>query len=74
MLGYLFVAVYMLSVPLETTGGEVIKTLGQSWQEQFAKVAQPDIADNEIFDGGPPPKTGNLCVPIRLRMAISSVH
>jgi len=28
MLSYLFVAVYMLSVPLETTRGEIIKTLG----------------------------------------------
>ena len=30
MLSYLFVAVYMLSVPLETTRGEIIKTLGQN--------------------------------------------
>ncbi|HSE88997.1 MAG TPA: bile acid:sodium symporter [Candidatus Binatia bacterium] len=28
LLSYLFVAVYMLSVPLETTRGEIIKTLG----------------------------------------------
>ncbi len=28
MLSYLFVVVYMLSVPLETTSGEIIKTLG----------------------------------------------
>jgi hypothetical protein len=30
MLSYLFVVVYMLSVQLETTRGEIIKTLGQN--------------------------------------------
>jgi bile acid:Na+ symporter, BASS family len=66
ILSYLFVVVYMLSVPLETTGGEIIKTLGD-WNlmgrallANFIIIPILGIVIAGFFDLPPDIKTGFL--------------
>jgi bile acid:Na+ symporter, BASS family len=66
MLSYLFVVVYMLSVPLETTRGEIVKTLGH-WNlmgrallANFIIIPILGIVIARFFDLPPDIKTGFL--------------
>jgi bile acid:Na+ symporter, BASS family len=66
MLSYLFVVVYMLSVPLETTRGEIIKTLGH-WNltgrallANFIIIPILGIGIAQFFDLPPDIKIGFL--------------
>jgi bile acid:Na+ symporter, BASS family len=70
MLSYLFVAVYMLSVPLETTSGEITKTLGD-WNlmgrallANFIIIPILGIVIAGFFDLAPDIKTGFLLLAI----------
>jgi BASS family bile acid:Na+ symporter len=70
MLSYLFVAVYMLSVPLETTSGQIIKTLGD-WNlmgrallANFIIIPILGIVIAGFFDLPPDIKTGFLLLAI----------
>jgi BASS family bile acid:Na+ symporter len=70
MLSYLFVAVYMLSVPLETTSGVITKTLGD-WNlmgrallANFIIIPILGIVIAEFFDLAPDIKTGFLLLAI----------
>src|SRR5262249_17707594 len=66
MLSYLFIAVYMLSVPLETTRGEIIKTLGhlnlmgRALLANFVFIPILGIIIARYFDLPPEIKTGFL--------------
>jgi BASS family bile acid:Na+ symporter len=66
MLSYLFVVVYMLSVPLETTRGEIIKTLGhlnlmgRALLANFVIIPILGIIIARFFDLPPDIKTGFL--------------
>ena len=66
MLSYLFVVVYMLSVPLETTTGEIIKTLGhlnlmgRALLANFIIIPILGIVIARFFDLPPDIKTGFL--------------
>src|SRR5512134_1105732 len=66
MLSYLFVVVYMLSVPLETTRGEIIKTLGdlnlmgRALLANFIIIPILGIIIARFFDLPPDIKTGFL--------------
>ena len=66
MLSYLFVVVYMLSVPLETTRGEIIKTLGdlnltgRALLANFIVIPILGIVIARLFDLPPDIKTGFL--------------
>jgi bile acid:Na+ symporter, BASS family len=66
MLSYLFVVVYMLSVPLETTSGEIIKTLGdlnlmgRALLANFIIIPILGIVIAGFFDLPPDIKTGFL--------------
>jgi predicted Na+-dependent transporter len=66
MLSYLFVVVYMLSVPLETTRGEIIKTLGdlnlmgRALLANFIIIPILGIVIAGFFDLPPDIKTGFL--------------
>jgi len=70
MLSYLFVAVYMLSVPLETTRGEIIKTLGhlnlmgRALLANFVFIPILGIIIARYFDLPPEIKTGFLLLVI----------
>jgi bile acid:Na+ symporter, BASS family len=70
MLSYLFVAVYMLSVPLETTSGEITKILGD-WNlmgrallANFIIIPILGIVIARFFDLPPDIKTGFLLLAI----------
>jgi bile acid:Na+ symporter, BASS family len=70
MLSYLFVAVYMLSVPLETTSGEITKILGD-WNlmgrallANFIIIPILGIVIAGFFDLPPDIKTGFLLLAI----------
>jgi predicted Na+-dependent transporter len=64
LLSYLFVVVYMFSVPLETTSGEIIKTLGQwnlmgrSLLANFVIIPILGIIIVRFFDLPPDVRTG----------------
>jgi len=66
LLSYLFVVVYMLSVPLETTTGEIIKTLGhlnlmaRALLANFIIIPILGIVIARFFDLPPDIKTGFL--------------
>lgn len=66
MLSYLFVVVYMLSVPLETTRGEIIKTLGhlnlmgRALLANFVIIPIFGILIARFFDLPPEIRTGFL--------------
>jgi predicted Na+-dependent transporter len=66
MLSYLFVVVYMLSVPLETTRGEIIKTLGdlnltgRALLANFIIIPILGIVIAQFFDLPPDIRTGFL--------------
>src|SRR5262245_9946506 len=66
MLSYLFVAVYMLSVPLETTRGEIIQTLrqwsltGRGLLANFVIIPIIGIIIARFFDLPPAMRTGFL--------------
>jgi BASS family bile acid:Na+ symporter len=66
MLSYLFVVVYMLSVPLETTRGEIVKTLGhlslmgRALLANFVIIPFLGIIIAQFFDLPPDIKTGFL--------------
>ena len=66
ILSYLFVAVYMLSVPLETTRGEIIKTLGhfnligRALLANFVIIPILGIVIAQFFDLPPDIRTGFL--------------
>jgi BASS family bile acid:Na+ symporter len=70
VLNYLFVAVYMLSVPLETTRGEILKTLGDLNLMGRALLANfviiPIIATiiAQFFDLPPQMRTGFLLLAL----------
>jgi len=66
MLSYLFVVIYMLSVPLETTRGEIVKTLadlnlmGRALLANFVIIPILGILIAQFFDLPPDIKTGFL--------------
>lgn len=66
MLSYLFVVIYMLSVPLETTRGEIVRTLadlnlmGRALLANFVIIPILGILITQIFDLPPDIKTGFL--------------
>jgi BASS family bile acid:Na+ symporter len=70
VLSYLFVAVYMLSVPLETTRGEIIKTMsnfnlmGRSLLANFIIIPILGIVIAQFFDLPPDIRTGFLLLAI----------
>lgn len=70
LLSYLFVVLYMLSVPLETTRGEMIKTLGQlnlmgrAVLANFVIIPALGIIIVQFFDLPPDIKTGFLLLAI----------
>jgi predicted Na+-dependent transporter len=70
MLSYLFVVVYMLSVPLETTRGEIVKTLGRlnlmgrALLANFVIIPIFGIIIARVFDLPPEIRTGFLLLVI----------
>jgi BASS family bile acid:Na+ symporter len=70
MLSYLFVVVYMLSVPLETTRGEILKTLGdlnlmgRSLAANFVIIPIIGIIIAQFFDLPPQMRTGFLLLAL----------
>ena len=70
MLSYLFVVVYMLSVPLETTRGEIIKTLGnlnlmgRALLANFVVIPILGFIIARFFDLPPEIRTGFLLLVI----------
>ena len=77
MLSYLFVALYMLSVPLETTRGEIIKTLGhlnlmgRALLANFVFIPILGIIIARYFDLPPEIRTGSTSNPAFLNSPAS---
>jgi predicted Na+-dependent transporter len=70
LLSYLFIVVYMLSVPLETTSGEIIKTLGhlnlmgRALLANFVIIPILGFIIARLFDLPPDIRTGFLLLAI----------